>query len=221
MLRRSSRPIIERLLLHLADQLRRLGSFPQAGVAVLLRAADPPALPRQLVRLAYHQHGELRLPALLRLVVDIGEHLAQLAHLRTREMMAEQLEDLGVADRLPGLRRGNQDRPHFRGVGKQPRLAHRGWASKSTGVSSNTSSFESPCGQGITSRQRNVPIRSNTPAMLRLGSSPYASGWSSSASARLPRKIMRLGSSSSHKRPAGRWLPVCLTMVSWSPSTST
>ena len=42
-----------------------LRPFPQAGVAVLLRAADPPALPGQPVRLAHDQHRKLGLAALL------------------------------------------------------------------------------------------------------------------------------------------------------------
>ena len=139
---------------------------------MLLRAADPPALSGQPIRLADNQDRKLGLPARRGLIVDIAEHLAQLAHLRPREMMAEETQHLGIADRLPRLRGRDQDRTDLLRIGQQSRFAHCGCCVKSTGVSSNTSSLDVLCGQGITSRQRNGPMRSRTPAMLRLGSSP-------------------------------------------------
>src|SRR5947209_13475595 len=55
-------------------------------------------------------------------------------------MMTEQLKHLGITDRLAGLGGGDEDRPHFSGVGEQPCFAHPcGCRVKSTGVSSNTS----------------------------------------------------------------------------------
>src|SRR5207253_3844473 len=168
----ASCPMFEGLALDLADQLRRLWAFPQARVAVLLRAPDPPALPGEPVRLAHHEHGKLGLAAGFRLVVDEAQHLAQLAHLGPREMMAEEPENLGIADCLPRSRRRDQDRPDFLRVGEQSSFGHCGCWVKSTGVSSNTSSLDVLCGHGITSRHRNGPMRSRTPAMLRLGSSP-------------------------------------------------
>src|SRR5579864_8073940 len=158
--------------LKLPDELHRALPFPQAGVAVLLRAADPPALPRKPVGLPDDENGKLGFALLLRLAVDMPEDRAQLAHLGPSEIVAEEPENLRIADRLPGSCRGNEDRPHFLRVGEQSRFAHSGCWVKSTGVSSNTLSFESLCGQGITSRQRNGAMRSSTPAMLRLGSSP-------------------------------------------------
>ena len=56
-------------------------------------------------------------------------------------------------------------------IGEQTSVAHPSGCG-ATGVSSNTSSFDVLCGQGIPSRQWKGPIRSRTPAMLRLGSSP-------------------------------------------------
>src|SRR5690349_3630304 len=85
-------PILKRLALQLLDQLHRLGTFPEPFVTMLLRAPDPPALPRQSIGLADDEHRELRLTALLRFVVHISEHLAQLAHLRPGEMVAEELQ---------------------------------------------------------------------------------------------------------------------------------
>src|SRR5580765_2815337 len=110
---------------------------------MLLRTADPPSLPRKTVRLAHDEHGKLRLPAPFRLVIDKAQDLAQGAHLRARKMMPKQSQDLGIADRFAGASRGNENRPHLRRVGKEPgALAHRGCWLKSTGVSSNTSSFD-------------------------------------------------------------------------------
>src|SRR3954447_26491285 len=100
MLAAPSRPIFERLALEPADQLCRRRALPQAGIAMLLRAADPPALTRQAVRLPHNQHRKLGVAGLLQFVVDITEHLAQSAHLRPREIVAEQPEDLGIRNRL-------------------------------------------------------------------------------------------------------------------------
>src|SRR5436309_3220065 len=147
-----SRPKLESLALQLADQLRGLGTFPQPGVAVLLRTPDPPALPRQPVRLAHDQNCKLRLTALFGFVVDVREHLAKGPHLGPGEMVTEQLQRLGIADRGSGTRRSNQDCPHLRRIGEQPRFAHSGCLVKSTGVSSNTSSLDVLWGHGITSR---------------------------------------------------------------------
>ena len=94
---------------------------------------------------------------------------------------AELIEQLGVGYGFAGgggrdqmgadfLRVGKPPCAHCGLIGKPPCLGHPGWSA--TGVSSNTSSFEVPCGHGITSRQRNGPMRSSTPAMSRLGSSP-------------------------------------------------
>src|SRR4051794_28966363 len=172
MLGLASRPMFERLGLDLADQPRRFGPFPQAGVAMPFRAGDPPALTRQPVGLADDQHSKLRFAAGRGFVVHIAEDLAQLAHLGPREMVAEEAEHLGIAYRLPRLGGRNQDGPHLGWIRQQSSIAHCGCSVKSTGVSSNTSSLEVLCGHGITSRQRKGPIRSSTPAMLRLGSSP-------------------------------------------------
>src|SRR6185369_7830842 len=125
MLRLASCPIIERLALDLADQPRGLWAFPLALVAVLLRGADPPALAREPVRLANDQHRKFRLAARLGFLIDIGEHLAQGAHLWPREMMPEKAKDFGIADRLSRLRRCDQDCTHLARIGQQPRaLAH-------------------------------------------------------------------------------------------------
>src|SRR5437764_13453439 len=105
MLGLASCPIIEGMRLDLADQSNRLGALPQASVPVLLRPADPPALPGQAVGLPNHENRKLGLPARLRLVVDIAQDRAQLAHLGPREMMAEQPEHFRIADRLAGPRR--------------------------------------------------------------------------------------------------------------------
>src|SRR5947209_20291483 len=113
MLGLASRPIIERLALDFADQLRRLRAVPQAGVTVFPRAADPPALPRQPVGLTNDQYRELGLSAGLRLIVDEAKDLAQRPHLGPSEMVAKQFQYLGVADRLSGSRRGDADRPHL------------------------------------------------------------------------------------------------------------
>src|SRR4029453_17760201 len=94
----ASRPKLEGLALQLPDQPRGLGSFPLAGIPVLLGSADPPALPGESIRLADDPHPELWPPPLLRLVVDKGEHLAQRPHLGPREMMAEKLQHFRVAD---------------------------------------------------------------------------------------------------------------------------
>src|SRR5205814_933056 len=83
----ASRAVIKRLSLRLPDEPRRLRPLPEAGVAMLLRAADPPALPRQAVRLPNHQYGELGLAQRLGLVVDEAQHLAERPHLGPREMM--------------------------------------------------------------------------------------------------------------------------------------
>src|SRR5689334_19764751 len=66
------RPMFERALLDLPDQLRGLRALPLPRVAVLSGAADPPALPRQPVGLSHDEHCERRLAALLRLVIDEG-----------------------------------------------------------------------------------------------------------------------------------------------------
>src|SRR5437764_7805345 len=100
MLRLASRPILKRLTLDIADQLRGLGSLPQAGIAMFLRAADPPALARQPVGLADDQHGKLGLAARRRFVIDKAQDLAQLPHLGPREVMPKEPEHLGVANRL-------------------------------------------------------------------------------------------------------------------------
>src|SRR3569623_1560741 len=102
MLAVASRPKLECLALQFADQLRGLGTFPDPGVPVLLRAADPPALARQPVRLAHAEDCKLRLTALFGFVVDVREHLAQRPQLGPGEMMSEQLQRLGIADRGPG-----------------------------------------------------------------------------------------------------------------------
>src|SRR3954464_7588486 len=172
MLAVASCPIIKCPLLDLADQLRRLRPFPLPGVTMLLRAADPPALSWQAVRLADDQHRKLRLPALLRFVVHKTEDLAQGAHLGPREIVAEQPKHFRISDRYPRLRRGDQDRAHLRRIGEQPGPIVHPCGCCATGVSSNTSSFDVLCGHGITSRHRNGPMRSTTPAMSRLGSSP-------------------------------------------------
>src|SRR5947209_6932812 len=109
---------------------------------MLFRSADPPSLARQPVRLTHHEHSELGLAACLRLIVDEAEHFAQSAHLRAGEVMAKQFQYLGVADRLSGSRRGDEDRPHLRRIGEKPGFAHCGCWVKSTGVNSNTSSLE-------------------------------------------------------------------------------
>src|SRR5690348_14511880 len=75
-------PKLERLPLHLADQFRRLRSLPKALVAVSLRAGDPPALAWQSIGLPHDEHRELGLAPRLAFLVDIGQHLAQLPHLR-------------------------------------------------------------------------------------------------------------------------------------------
>src|SRR4051794_33350956 len=103
MLSLASRPKLERLPVQFPDQPGCLRPFPQAGVTMPLRAGDPPPLAREPVRLANDQHCKLRLSPRLRLVVNVAERLAQLAHLGPREMMSEQLEHLGVADRLARL----------------------------------------------------------------------------------------------------------------------
>src|SRR5512133_3811068 len=113
MLAAPSRPIFERLGLEPADQLCGLRTLPQAGVTVLLCAADPPALPWQPVRLAHDQHSELGLAALSRLVIDKTENPAQRAHLGPGEIVAEQAEHFGISDRLPGRSAGDQDRANL------------------------------------------------------------------------------------------------------------
>src|SRR2546423_698197 len=168
----ASRPIIERPALDLADQPGCLGPLPQPGIAMLPGATDPPALARQAVGLAPHQPRKLGLATSLCLIIDEGQHTAQRAHLWPSEVMAKQFQDFGIADRLAGLRRGYEDRTYLDGIGQQPGFTHCGCCAKSTGVSSNTSSLDVLWGHGITSRQRNGPMRSKTPAMLRLGSSP-------------------------------------------------
>src|SRR5260221_7364750 len=141
MLGLASRPMFERLGLDLADQPRRFGPFPEAGVAMPFRAGDPPALTRQPVGLADDQHSKLRFAADRGFVVDMTEDLAQLAHLGPREMMTEKSEQFGIADRLPRLCRRDQDRPHLGGIRQQARLAHCGSSVKSTACRPNTSSL--------------------------------------------------------------------------------
>jgi hypothetical protein len=106
------------------------------------------------------------------LVVDDGENLAQGAHLGPREIVAEQRQHLRIADGFSGPCRGDEDRADLRRIREQPGPVAHPSGCLATGVSSNTSSFDVLCGQGITSRQRNGAIRSSTPAMSRLGSSP-------------------------------------------------
>src|SRR5438270_637631 len=159
MLAVASCPMFKRAPLDLADELRGLRPLPQASIAVPLRAADPPTLARQSVRLPDHQNGELGLVARGCIVIDIGEHLAQLAHLGPAETVAEQLQHLGIADWLASARGGDEDRPHFGRVGEQPRFPHCGCWAKSTGVSSKTSSFDVLCGHGMTSRHLKGPMR--------------------------------------------------------------
>src|SRR4051794_23130441 len=142
--------MFESPLLDLADQTRRLRALPPACVTMLLRATDPPALARQPVGLSHDEYRELGLAARFGFVVDISEHLAQGAHLGAAEMVAEQLQHFGVADRLASLGRGDHDRPDLGRIGEQSGFAHCGCWLKSTGVSSNTSSFDVLCGHGIT-----------------------------------------------------------------------
>src|SRR4029079_18851111 len=115
----ASRPRFECSGLDLADQPRRLRPLPQTGITVLLGPANPPPLARQPIGLADYEHRKLGLTASLGLVVDIAEHLAQLAHLRPAKMMAQQLKHPRIADRLAGLRRRDEDRPHLSRVGQQ------------------------------------------------------------------------------------------------------
>ena len=104
----------------------------------------------------HHEHRKLGFAPRFGPVIDKGQHLAQGAHLGPGEMVPEQAENLGIGDRKAGAGRGDQDRAHFIGVGQQPRRAGIVRAHEAgccaTGVSSNTSSFESLCGHGITSR---------------------------------------------------------------------
>src|SRR5690349_248061 len=163
-------PIIKRLLLNLADELCSLRAFPQAGVAMLPGASDPPTLPRQAIGLANHEHCKLRLSALVRFVVDKTQDLAQGAHFRARKVMAEEPKHFGIADRQSRLRGCDQDRPDLGRVRQQSGFAHCGCCA--TGVSSKTSSLDVLWGHGMTRRHLNGPIRSRTPAMSRFGSSP-------------------------------------------------
>src|SRR5258705_1264719 len=172
MLGLASRPKLERLPLELADQLRCLGTFPLSGVAMLPGATDPAALPRQAVRLAHHQHREFGLPALLGAVVDIGEHLAQGAHLGAGEMVTEQPEHFGIGYRNATPRGCDQDCTDLQRVGQQSGAVVHPSGCRATGVSSNTSSLDVLLGHGMTSRHLNGPMRSSTPAMSRLGLSP-------------------------------------------------
>src|SRR3546814_15582638 len=73
------------LLLLFANEARRRGALPRSVIAEQQRrAADPPALPRQTVRLAHHQHREIGLAARRAQPVDLFERLANRAHLGTR-----------------------------------------------------------------------------------------------------------------------------------------
>src|SRR5881275_103344 len=83
---RGGSPKLKRLPLDLADQLGRPRAFPQSGIAMLLRAADPPAMPGKPIGLANDQHRQLGLAALLGFVIHEAEHLAQRAHLGPREI---------------------------------------------------------------------------------------------------------------------------------------
>ena len=86
------------------------------------------------------------------------------------DLLVRRVHELAVG--LVDHGRCDEDRADFCRVREQSCFAHCGCWLKSTGVSSKTSSFDVLCGHGITSRQRNGPIRSRTPAMSRLGSSP-------------------------------------------------
>src|SRR5688572_24631467 len=90
-------PIVDRPALEFLHQLFRCRTLPAALVAVLVGAAgDPPALPRQTVGLAHDQHGQLRLAARLRILVDRAEDAAQRPHLGPGEVVAELAEQLGI-----------------------------------------------------------------------------------------------------------------------------
>src|SRR4051812_20583274 len=73
--------------LNLADEARRFGAFPWAGIAARAAALrrggpfNPPALARQAVALADDEDGKLRLAARRTGAIDIAEHDAQGPHL--------------------------------------------------------------------------------------------------------------------------------------------
>jgi hypothetical protein len=82
-----------------------------------LCALDPPALPRQPIRLTNDEDGEFRLTKRGSLIVDDAKHFAKLPHLGSGEMMAEQLQHFGIADRRACPGRGNKDRANLRRIG--------------------------------------------------------------------------------------------------------
>ena len=95
-----------------------------AGISVLLRAADPPALAREPVGLAHDEHGQLGLTARFRLVVHVGKDLAQRTHLGPCEVVTEQAEHFRIADGLACFGGRDKDGADFRRIGKQPGFAH-------------------------------------------------------------------------------------------------
>src|SRR3546814_19791998 len=73
-------------LLLLADEARRRGALPWAVIAEQqCHAADPPALPRQAIGPAHHQHREVGLAIKRAQPVDLFERLANRAPLGTGE----------------------------------------------------------------------------------------------------------------------------------------
>ena len=156
---------------------RRLRSFPRSLIAVLATAAgDPPALARKAVALADDEHRQLRLAARRRVLVDRAQDLAQGAHLRPREGIAEPFEQLAIAQarcRPAPRRRGAAAPPRAR----QPRHSAGARTVKRPSVpvpfgSSRTrkscpSSFSFPVTTRPRPPSRRRPARNRRPAPVR------------------------------------------------------
>src|SRR3546814_3580594 len=82
-------------------------------------AADPPALPRQAIGLAHHQHREVGLAIKRAQPVDLFERLANRAHLGTGEAETEVAEQFGIADAASLTRRRDQYRADARRVAER------------------------------------------------------------------------------------------------------
>lgn len=118
--------MVERNLLKTADESHRFRAEPRPCIAMLGPVQpDPPALPRQTIGFAYHQHGQFGL------VVDRGGRIdrvqccAQGAHLGPGEPMTEQLKNFRIAYRPPVARGCDQQGADMGYVGNGDGIVHR------------------------------------------------------------------------------------------------
>ena len=189
------RPIVERRALQPVDQLAAPRALPRRrhGHACRPRprpTSPGPGSPSDWRTTSTASSGSPRASA----SSSTAPSTAHKARILGREKaIAELAEQFGIGDRRPGAapRRSDARGPR---PGRQADSARQLIPAGRRPASVRTrGAWSRPAATGSPAASGTAPIRSNMPAMSRLGIVAIGSGASSSPSARLPRKISRFG----------------------------